>query len=195
MCMVVSPDEDSFLVIKSWDRNDKGQKLHPPELGDQPERHTGKISDVFDSVRVHAPTAPAAELTDVAAIVDAGLNMQRLVSHTVIPLADGGSVLMQYPVKVCNFSERDHYYQTDTGPILWPDPANNSSSGSASGVTISTMRLAFIAHNAPHWAEMIVSAPTPLLTSQGQPYTPAVSVNHYSRAVRLDGVTNRVFAI
>lgn len=34
-----------------------------------------------------------------------------------------------------------------------------------------------------------------LMTLQGQPFVPAVSVNHYSRVVRLDGVTNRVFAI
>src|SRR5262245_10849421 len=39
MCMVASPDE--FLVLKSWDRNNKGVMLWPPSLGEQSERQVG----------------------------------------------------------------------------------------------------------------------------------------------------------
>src|SRR5262245_61856021 len=48
MCIVVSADE--FLVIKSWDRNNRGVMLDPPSLGPQPERQAGKVADAFDKL-------------------------------------------------------------------------------------------------------------------------------------------------
>ena len=183
MCMIAS--DEHFMVVKSWDRNNKGVKLFPPTLGDQPERQVGRNADAFDSLKIHVKQADARELKTTDEIVAAGLGGERIVSQTEYTAPGGARVLMEYPVKVCNYSEVNRYYQTDTGPILWPDPAEATKPGGDN--PIATLRHAFIAHNSPTWAEMIVNVPTPL--SDG------ISVNHYSRVVRLDGVTNRMFAI
>ena len=43
----------------------------------------------------------------------------------VVRLSDGREVLLEYPVKTCNFGPREIYYQVDTGPILIPNPARD----------------------------------------------------------------------
>jgi hypothetical protein len=50
MCLVASPEE--FLVIKSWDRNNRGVMLSPPTLGEQPERQVGRCSDAFTALNL-----------------------------------------------------------------------------------------------------------------------------------------------
>lgn len=183
MCMIVS--DEHFMVVKSWDRNNKGVKLYPPTLGDQPERQVGRNQDAFDSLKIHVHTIGARELTTPDEIVAAGLGGETLVSTTEYSTSDDSQVTLEYPIKVANFSEVDHFYQTDTGPILWLEsPSDGRDMGDN---PIACLRQAFIAHNARDWAELIVNVPTPL--SEG------ISVNHYSRSVRLDNVNNRVFAV
>ena len=65
--------------------------------------------------------------------------------------------------------------------MLWPDTACGDAA------FIETLRKAFIAHNSPDWAELIVNVPTPL--------TEDISVNHYSKTVRLEGVQNRMIEL
>lgn len=183
MCMIAS--EEYSMVVKSWDRTNKGVKLHPPTLGDQPERQVERNEDAFDSMKIHVHTIGARELSGPDEIVAAGLSGETLVSTTEYTTPDGSVVTLEYPIKVANFSEVDRFYQTDTGPVLWPEPPTGGKGWGDK--PISSLRHAFIAHNGPDWAELIVNAPTPL--AEG------ISVNHYSRSVRLDGVTNRVFAV
>jgi len=94
--------------------------------------------------------------------------------------AAGYQVALEYPVKVVNFSERERYYQVDTGPVLLPDFA-------AAGSLIERLQSAYVAHNCPEWAEFIVCAPTAL--------TDDLKVHHYSLSVRLEGVRNRMIAV
>ncbi len=180
MCMVAS--DEHFMVVKSWDRTNKGVKLYPPSLGDQPERQVGRIADAFDHLRVDLCLSQGRVLETTDEIVTAILANRRLVGQTDFTTSDGSTVSMEYPIKVVNASEVDGFYQTDTGPILWPDAA-----GGWSENPISTFRLAFIAHNAPDWAELIVNVPTPV--AEG------IAVNHYSRVQRLEGVTNRMIEL
>ena len=180
MCMIFSSEH--FMALKSWDRNNKGVKLHPPTLGDQPERQVGNNAEAFDSMRIDAHLVDGRVLGTPGEIVQSALANRSLVSQTQFTTPDGSTVLMEYPIKVLNISDVDDFYQTDTGPILWPDTA-----GGWGDNPIGTLRRAFIAHNAPNWAELIVEMPTPL--------SDTISVNHYSRSERLEGVANRVIEL
>lgn len=180
MCMIVS--DEHFMVIKSWDRTNKGIKLHPPTLGDQPERQVGRLAEAVESIRIDLCRVEGQPLTTTDQIVAAILANRRLVGQTDYTAPDGSAIQLEYPIKLINASEVDRYYQTDTGPILWPDLANGWGTNA-----IATLRQAFIAQSAPGWAELIVNVPTPL--SEG------ISVNHYSRSERLDGVVNRIIEL
>jgi len=164
-----------YLRIKHWDRCDKGMMLDPPSRGPQPERGIGKAEDAFDFHRIDLLTVGARELTTTEAIVEAAMSDSPLVAQTQFQIEDGTDVLLEYPVKSINVSNRDGYYQVDTGPVLFPK------SGRIDG-----LHLAFVAHNAPDWAEFVVNEPTSL--------TDEISVNHYSTPVRVEGC-NRMFAI
>jgi hypothetical protein len=178
MCMIAGPDE--FLIVKRWDKADKGVLRHPPTLGVQPERQLDRPADCFDRYAIDRPTCAGTPLETIAEVVEAFFSSVPVVALTEYETA-GFGVLLEYPVKVVNFSERERYYQVDTGPVLLPlfEGAWQS--------PLECCQLAYAAHNAPDWAEFIVCAPTPL--------TDALRVHHYSRSVRLEGTRNRLVAV
>lgn len=170
MCLVASDDE--FLVIKSWDRNDRGVLLSPPTLGVQPERQAGRVAAAFTELRVDRRESQGQLLATTEEIVAAVLDNRPLVSRSEFTSEDGSEVLLEYPVKVINVSDREMFYQVDTGPIIVPDRE------AFDGVhEISTLRLAFIAHNSLGATELLLNVPTPI--GQG------LSVNHYSKVVKV----------
>ena len=175
MCMIAGSDQ--FMVVKSWDRNNKGVKLYPPTLGDQPERQICSVADALDSLTMHIHRVQGRLLERADDIVEAVLNHRRVVAQTEQTLEGGARFLVEYPVKVINVSERHHYYQVDTGPILWWDGTND-------GSPLAGLRRAYIAHNAPDYAEYIVNVPTPL--------TPDISVDHYSKVVAVRCVNRMI---
>jgi hypothetical protein len=179
MCIVASGDE--FLVIKSWDRNNPGVMLNPPELGEQPERQAGKTVDAFSDLRIDVRKSPGQLLTSTEEIVAAMLDNRPLVSQTEFSTPDGAQVLLEYPVKVINASEREMFYQVDTGPVLVPDATAFDGTH-----RISELRLAFIAHNTLGCTELLLNVPTPI--GRG------ISANHYSRSLAVDAV-NRMIAV
>ena len=179
MCLIASTDE--FLVIKSWDRNNRGVMLNPPTLGLQPERQAGKCSDAFTDMKIDLRETSAYLLETTKDIVNAVLNNRPLISQTEFSLPDGTHVCIEYPVKVINASEREMFYQVDTGPVLVPEMS------AFDGLhAISALRLAFIAHNTLGCTELLLNVPTPI----GQDF----SVNHYSRVLKLNAV-NRMFGV
>lgn len=179
MCLVASPDE--FLVIKSWDRNNRGVMLSPPTLGEQPERQVGRCSDAFTALNLTHKFSTASVLATTEEIVDAVLSDRPLVSQTEYELENGMRVFLEYPVKVVNASEREMFYQVDTGPVLIPDVA------SFDGVhEISMLRQAFMAHNTLNCTEMLMNVPTAI--------GGGLSVNHYSKVVKVKA-TNRMLAV
>jgi hypothetical protein len=179
MRLVASRDE--FLVIKSWDRNQRGVMLSPPTLGVQPERQAGRWADAFTNLRMDFVDVPGELLTRTEDIVAAVLGNRPLVSQTEFVGPAGERVYLEYPVKVVNASEREGFYQVDTGPVLVPD------SGAHDGRhDISALRLAFIAHNSLGCTELLVNVPTPI--GHG------ISVNHYSQVVKV-AATNRMIAL
>lgn len=181
MCMIAG--EKEWLIEKQWAQADFEAKLYPPVLGAQPERHVIDPSEVFTGHSVEVAQTRAVELEGIDEIIGALSGQATLVARSEYVVA-GLAVRLEYPVKTCNFSERERYYQVDTGPILLPmleeidlkrDPL------------IQACRLAFVAHNEPTWAEFLVCVPTPV--AEG------VRVHHYSKPVRLEGVRNRLFRL
>jgi hypothetical protein len=169
--------DDSFLIIKSWDRNNKGVMLYPPSLGPQPERQTGKPDEAWSQHGINLADRAARPLETTESIIAAIQENLPLVSHTEFETSLG-KVLIEYPVKTINFSERDGYYQIDTGPVIVPDPDLHDEN------PVANLRLAYIAHNSRDWADLILNVPTEL--------SPEISVNHYSKTMRITG-TNRMF--
>ena len=179
MCLIASKEE--FLVIKSWDRNNRGVMLSPPTLGPQPERQAGKCSDAFTDMNLDLREVSGQLLTTTEEIVAAVLNNRPLVSQTEFSLNDGSHVFLEYPVKVINASEREMFYQVDTGPVLVPDLTAYDEIHE-----ISVLRLAFMAHNTLGCTEMLLNVPTPIGNG--------ISVNHYSRVMKVNAV-NRMIAV
>ncbi|MFM1550114.1 MAG: hypothetical protein ACKJSG_11980 [Lentisphaeria bacterium] len=107
--------------------------------------------------------------------------MNRIGQLWTIWISDGLPVVIEYPVKCVNVSERELYYQTDTGPVLLPNDRTDTD------LPIERFDLAYVAHNCPDWAEFIVSVPTPV--SEG------VSVDHYSESRRVETTTNRLIEV
>jgi hypothetical protein len=91
--------------------------------------------------------------------------------------------LIECPVKTMNISDERDLYQVDTGPVLFPDLSQ------AYDTPADRLSLAFIAFNAPHFADFVIEAPTPLLCDGEE----VGRVHHYSRRVSLKA-THRVFA-
>jgi hypothetical protein len=178
MCMLAGPDE--FLVYKRCDKTDKGVMLFPPSLGVQPERQLDDPKECFDRFSINLAARPGCLLENLDAILDTLSADTPVVAQTEYETANYG-VLLEYPVKVVNFSERERYYQVDTGPILLPDFDRDYCS------LLEGCRLAYVAHNCPEWAEFIVCVPTPV--------TDSVKVHHYSKTFRIEGTRNRLIAV
>jgi hypothetical protein len=81
-------------------------------------------------------------------------------------------VWLEYPFKTLNISEREEFHQCDTGPVLIPDPASFDGTN-----LISYLRRAFAAHNQLGCTEFLMEVPTPIADG--------ISVNHYSRVVKV----------
>lgn len=171
------------LVEKHWARANFEATLHPPRLGAQPERHLFDPREAFAGFAMDLPSVNAVELTSTDAIIAALESDATVVARTEYR-ASNHAITLEYPVRTVNHSERERYYQVDTGPILFPGLTGIGADGQPPLVAC---RLAYVAHNAPDWAEFIVCVPTPV--AEG------VEVHHYSRSVRVEGARNRMFRV
>lgn len=168
MCAVSSADE--FMVIKRWDKADKGVMLHPPSLGPQPERQCIDPVQAFETHGLNVRRRTARHIGAIGEIIEVLSGDHEVVARTVYAVP-GGEVLLEYPVKTVNFSERHRYYQVDTGPVLY----HGEPTGPA---LIEHLHLAYVAHLGGDWAEFLVSKPTRL---EGH----AVAVHHFSEVHRV----------
>jgi hypothetical protein len=152
---------------------------YPPSRGVQPERQSGAVAEGFDSLRIEVRRRAGQRLDAAAQVVDATFAGAPLIGRTEITNGRYRAVL-EYPVKTMNVNERDWIYQTDTGPVLFPDLTRPPEE------LIEGLELAYSAFNGPTWIEFIVRTPTPVEGS--------VEVYHYSKKVRLD-VKNELFRL
>jgi hypothetical protein len=181
MCMIGG--EKHCLIEKQWARADFEATLHPPKLGAQPERQLVDPQEAFAAFSIDMAQERAVELTETDGVMEALAGSATVTCRTEYS-AGGYKIALEYPVKTANYSERERYYQVDTGPLLFPGMRGIGEGGEP---LIAACRQAFVAHNGPDWAEFLVCVPTPLRDD--------VRVHHFSRIVRVDGLRNRMFRI
>jgi hypothetical protein len=99
-----------------------------------------------------------------------------LVSRT--ELEDKGTglrAIIEAPVKTINIQPDRKLYQVDTGPVALPDLSRRHEP------PVDCLRLAFVAFNAPHFADFVIEQPTPII-EDGQERAKAF---HYSNPISL----------
>lgn len=174
--------QDRFLNLKTYAYI--GQELGAVSLyghnRQQPDRQTGNAHEAFDKLTIHVHEVPGELLANPPAIIQATYAHEILSAVTEFA-TNRYRVAIHYPVKTFNVNERDNVYQTDTGPLLWPDLNREPAE------LIEGLNLAFSAFNCPEWIEMLIRVPTDVPGGQ--------KVYHYSEAKRVDGVTNRIYRV
>ncbi|MFP6619730.1 MAG: hypothetical protein VB877_10325 [Pirellulaceae bacterium] len=163
--------EDRYLNLKTYAQVGTEMELYPLGSGSQSDRQSGLIADTFDSVRRDLSACEGQLLESSREIVEAVLANQSLVARTELE-NDRYRALLEYPVKTINANERDWVFQTDTGPVLFPDLTVNPQD------LLANLELAYAAFNDFTWIEFLVRGPTPVAAD--------VHVYHYSRSVRCD---------
>ena len=170
---------DRFLILKTYDHVGRRVPAYPLSLGEQPERQTGLSADTFVKVRIDITKREGTLLDNADDVIRAVSENRHLVARTEFE-NERYVAAIDYPVRTINTNERDGFFQTDTGPMLFPDLSREPDE------LIEGLELAFSAFNSPDWIEFLVRVPTPL--------TDDISVWHYAEPVRLD-CTNSVFRI
>jgi hypothetical protein len=134
-----------------------------------------------DHTRLAANARP---LKTVAAIIRATLAAKPLVAQTEIwNRKTGLRAILEYPVKTMNIRQAKGLYQVDTGPLAFPDLTRRYRR------LADSIALAFVAFNAPHFADFVVEAPTTVKTAGG-----AASIYHYSKLLSLPAA-NRLYSV
>ena len=167
------------MHLKTYARCGLDVELYGHEGRRQSDRQHGLIGDAFDSLRVDIVETDAKELQSPQEIVEATLAGHRLTARTTIK-SSRYSAVIEYAVKTMNANERDWIYQTDTGPVLFPDLSRGFTE------LMTGLELAYCAFNCGEWSEFIIRVPTPV--------TEDINVQHYSRTSRVDCL-NQVFLI
>lgn len=130
---------------------------------------------------------PAAitEIDTGAKIWDAVQADLPLVGLTELHNPDTGlSALIEYPIKTMNVRQSDMAWQIDTGPIAFPDLTKRYDR------QIDCLSLAYIAVNAPNFADFIVERETPILVDDKE----VANVFHYSQQLSFPA-KNSIFAL
>jgi len=151
-------------------------------------REVGISAERFEEVRIDLARAEAELCADARAAVEATLANRPLVGRTEL-LDEAGEMLarVEYPIKTMNANDPEHspggewIFQVDTGPIVVPAERPHGD------LQVEGLELAFIAWNAPEWAELIVLEPVRLSYSDD-------CAGHYSR-VRVMSARNELLVI
>ena len=172
--------DDAFMQVKTFARADMRAPATADARPSQPDRQTTPIVDSFERVHLDLVEFEGEPLTSAGAVVAAVLANDALVGVHRFG-TERYAAEISYPVKTINANERVDVFQTDTGPILFPDLDRDPED------LLPGLELAFTAANAFDWAECIVRVPTTVADG--------VEVFHYARTVRLDGIENAFYRI
>ncbi len=124
-------------------------------------------------------------LLTTADIHEATAKALPLVAQTEISQAKTGlRAIIEFPVKTINIRDEEPTYQVDTGPVAFPDLSQRYDRWAEA------LSLAFVAFNAPHFADFVIEDETPIIQDNQE----LTRVHHYSRILSLPA-NNRVFAI
>jgi hypothetical protein len=101
--------------------------------------------------------------------------------------ATGLRAIIEFPVKTMNIHDETNSYQVDTGPLMFPDLSRRYPR------LVDSLRPAYVAFNAPDFADFVVEVPTPVeLGDAGGPG--AAMTHHFSDRISLPA-SNRVFGV
>ncbi len=127
------------------------------------------------------------ELITTQEIIHATLECNPIVAQTEIWNDEIGlRAIVEYPVKTMNTRRQGgDAYQTDTGPVAFPDL------GQRPEKLVDVISLAFVAFNAPHFADFVIEVPTSIATAHE---TEKTQIYHYSKRVSLTA-KNRLYAL
>lgn len=110
------------------------------------------------------------------AIRDATAAGVPIVSQTEIQNAETSlRAIIECPVKTMNVSLERQMYQVDTGPIAFPDLSRRADP------LIDLLSLAFVAFNAPRFADFVIEQPTPVIEEGNE----LCRIHHYSNPISL----------
>ena len=122
------------------------------------------------------------ELNTWEQIRDATAQGIPLVSQTELVNEDSSlKAVIECPVKTMNSSLEKRMYQTDTGPIAFPDLTRRTEP------LINCLSLAFVAFNQSHFADFVIEQPTPVVEDDVE----LCKIYHYSNPISLPA-TNRI---
>jgi len=169
-CLTAS--REHFLVIKTYDHSGRKKMSYPPSLGEQPHRQSGLTKDAWAKFGIEVKRTEGQQLETVQEVIDATLAGRPLVAVTELDTDDGYHARLEYPVKTMNVGQREMFYQTDTGPILFPRKPSGHK------LAIESFELAYIAANSPDWAELILRSPSAVSSD--------ITVQHYCEPLRID---------
>ena len=170
-------------------------------------RTVKKATGFFGNMRRHVPELPSCEeITSHEAIFRATRDFRPLVAQTEIRNeALMLRAIIEHPVKTMNTVRAEHFpalaalvdnpltidgggwlYQTDTGPVAFPDLLERQARHA------DRLRLAYVAFNAPDFAEFIIEEPTPVRDEEGKTQ-PTCMTRHHTQRLRLPA-ENRLYA-
>jgi hypothetical protein len=125
------------------------------------------------------------ELADWDAIRRTTAAAVPIVSQTEIADEKTGlRAIIECPVKTMNVNLEHQLYQVDTGPVAFADL------GQRHDPQILALSLAFVAFNAPHFADFVVEQPTPVIEDE----TEKCRIYHFSKPFSLPA-KNRLLAV
>jgi len=128
---------------------------------------------------------PVQVLDTWEAIRDATAAAVPIVTQTEIANAETGlRAIIECPVKTMNVSLDRRMYQVDTGPVAFPDLSRRFDPW------IDCLHLAFVAFNAPHFADFVIEQPTPVVEGEKE----VCQIYHYSSPISLPA-KNTVLAV
>jgi hypothetical protein len=159
------PDAEDLLIFR-----------RPARLSDR-YRQITKSEEVWGKPILKLREArPVKRLNTWEQVRDATAAGVPIVSRTEIRNADSGlAAIIECPVKTMNVSLDRQMYQVDTGPIAFADLAQRYDP------LIDTLSLAFVAFNAPHFADFVIEQPTPVIDDGKE----LCRIYHYSSPISL----------
>ena len=113
------------LTIKTYDRIGK-QVVYSSATGDkrvgkpQSDRAVVSVEEAFSDLDIDIRRCRGKFLATTKEVVANGVANERLMGRAEF-CNERYSCLLEYPIKTCNFNDRDWFFQTDTGPVLFPN--------------------------------------------------------------------------
>ena len=158
--------EEEFVIFRT-------HSTHTDEF-----REEGLWRDRFEDVRFDLVQVEGEILCANREIVQASLNSVPLVGRVEIEEESLRAVL-EFPIKTMNANDIEDKYQVDTGPLPFPD------FGVDVDLHVKRLSPAYVAYNAPHFADFVIQQPLPVLVAG----TEVTKVAHYSNPMSLQART------